>query len=272
MFEEDLKLYKYFDEQGKKITGYPNAGDVYWEYSNLGREFREEAGQERRGRPLFGHSPDFGYFYYGAIWYGDELWCGGRVKDYDGDGKTTELEVLRWNDEALGGKGFKNWEKFIHPQLGEVEIGGFNPKFFRQNPPPEYLEEWARKEALFNLLLAKSLPQVAISSVEAKPVKGEKDTYEIVCIFSNEGFLPTALEMAKRVKIVRPDRAVIELARDGVELIKGDRAIELGSLQSKEKREVRWRIKLTGKEGAQVKVSISSTRGGVQEKSVSLKK
>ena len=272
MFEEDLKLYKYFDEQGKKITGYPNAGDVYWEYSNLGREFREEAGQERRGRPLFGHSPDFGYFYYGAIWYGDELWCSGRVKDYDGDGRVTELEVLRWNDEALGGKGFKNWEKFMHPQLGEVEIGGFNPKFFRQNPPPEYLEEWARKEALFNLFLAKSLPQVAISSVEAKPVKGEKDTYEIVCVFSNEGFLPTALEMAKRVKIVRPDRADIELPKDGVELIKGDRAIELGSFRSKEKREVRWRIKLTGKEEAQVKVSISSTRGGVQEKAVSLKK
>jgi hypothetical protein len=272
MFEEDLKLYKYFDEQGKKITGYPNAGDVYWDYSNLGREFREEAGQERKGRPLFGHSPDFGYFYYGAIWYGDELWCGGRVKDYDGDGKITELEVLRWNDEALAGKGFKNWEKFIHPQLGEVEIGGFNPKFFRQNPPPEYLEEWARKETNFNIFLAKSLPQVAIASIEAKPVKAEKDIYEIICVFTNEGFLPTALEMAKRVKIVKPDRAEIMLPQNGAELVKGERAVELGSLQSKEKREVRWRIKLTGKEERQVKVSISSTRGGVREKTINIKK
>lgn len=180
--------------------------------------------------------------------------------------------MLRWNDEALAGKGFKNWEKFIHPQLGEVEIGGFNPKFFRQNPPPEYLEEWARKEALFNLFLAKSLPQVAIASVETKPVKGEKDTYEIACVFTNEGFLPTALEMAKRVKIVKPDRAEVELPRDGVELVKGERAVELGFLKSKEKREVRWRIKLTGKEEAQVKVSISSTRGGVQERAAAINK
>ena len=180
--------------------------------------------------------------------------------------------MLRWNDEALGGKGFKNWEKFIHPQLGEVEIGGFNPKFFRQNPPAEYLEEWAKKEAMFNLFLAKSLPQVAIISVETKPVKGEKDTYEVICVFGNEGFLPTALEMAKRVKIVRPDRAEIELPQDGVELIKGEKSVELGSLKSKEKREVRWRLKVSGKEEAQLFVGISSTRGGVQKKAVNIKK
>jgi hypothetical protein len=78
--------------------------------------------------------------------------------------------------------------------------------------------------------------------------------------------------MAKRVKIVKPDRAEVELPRDGVELVKGERAVELGFLKSKEKREVRWRIKLTGKEKAQVKVSISSTRGGVQERTAAINK
>lgn len=51
-----------------------------------------------KGRPLFGHPPDFGYFYYGSIWYRDELWSGGKVIDYNKDGKITELEILRWND------------------------------------------------------------------------------------------------------------------------------------------------------------------------------
>lgn len=268
MFPEDLALYRYFDEQGKKTTGYPHAGDVYWDFAHATRDFRAEWGEEEEtaGRPLFGHSPDFGYFYYGAIWYGDELWSGGRVKDYDGDGKISDLEVLRWNDEALNGKGFKNWTSFSHPQLGEVEIGGYNPKFFRQNPPAEFLEEWARKEAMFNLMLAGSLPQVKILSVDVRPFKKEADTFEIVAVFTNEGFLPTALEMAKRVKIVRPDQAVITLPEKGIELVESKKSIELGSLKSGEKKEARWKIRLVDKEGQEVEVAILSTRGGIEKR------
>jgi hypothetical protein len=281
MFPEDLKLYRYFDQEGKKITGYPYAGDVYWDYANVGRgdsDMRAMAAQmgfeiprEPQGFPLFGHSPDFGYFQYGAIWYGDELWNGGRMKDYNGDGRITELENLRWLDENLPGKYFKPWTKFQHPQLGEVEIGGFNPKFFRQNPPPEILEDWAAKEARFNLLLAKSLPQVRIVSLEARPVKKEPGSYEIVGVFTNDGFLPTALEMAKRVKIVRPDMAVVRLTGKGVELAKETRARqEIGSLKSGERKEVRWRVKMTGQEGTEAEVTLSSTRGGIARKTVKI--
>ena len=271
MFVEDLKLYRYFDEQGKKLTGYRYAGDVYWDYAQAGREFRESAEEkEMKGSPLFGHSPDFGYFYYGAIWYGDELWSGGRMVDYNGDGKIEETEVLRWNDEALAGRGFKNWEKFIHAQLGEVEIGGFNPKFFRQNPPPEYLAEWAKKEALFNLFLAKSLPQVKIVSLEVRPFKKEKNVFEIASVFTNEGFLPTALEMAKRVKIVKPDWVEIKLPEKGAELVEGKSKVEIGNLKSKERKEVSWKIRLQSKEEVEVEVSIHSTRGGIQKRKIKI--
>src|SRR4030066_250070 len=83
MFPEDMKIYQFLDEQGKRITGYPNAGDTYWDYANLGRGDRDmramaaEMGvgmpREPQGRPLFGHSPDFGYLYYGAVWSLDGL-------------------------------------------------------------------------------------------------------------------------------------------------------------------------------------------------------
>ena len=163
MFPEDMKIFQYFDIEGKKITGYPNAGDTYWDYvANIGRGDREmrtmaaemgfEIPREPQGQPLFGHSPDFGYLYYGSVWYGDELWNGGRVKDYDGDGRVTDLENLRYIDEELGGRYFKPWTKFNHPTLGEVEIGGFNPKFWSQNPPVEILEEWAKKGSLVQSL------------------------------------------------------------------------------------------------------------------------
>jgi hypothetical protein len=270
MFPEDLYLYRYFDEQGKKITGYPFAGDVYWDYANVTSRLRdrEDREEEMTGRPLFGHSPDFGYFYYGAIWYGDELWSGGRVVDYDKDGKISDLEILRWNDEALEGKGFKNWTPYQHPQLGEVEIGGFNPKFFRQNPPAEFLEEWARKEALFNLLLAKSLPQIKILSVDVRPTKKEPDVFEISAVVTNTGYLPTALEMARRIKIVAPDRAELAFDTKNIELIEGKKKVDLGSLKSREKKEARWKVRAIGKEGAELEISVLSTRGGVEKRKI----
>jgi len=292
MFKEDLALYKYFDEEGKKLTGYAQAGDVYWDYSGAGRRladavagrppaergrggFGAEAAPRRpedpkdiTGEPLFGHSPDFGYFQYGAIWYGDELWNGGRVKDYNGDGRVDEYEQLRWVDEETGGKAFIPWTKFQHPKHGEVELGGFCPKFFSQNPPAGHLEEWVVKEAKFNLLLYKSLPEGKILSVDVKPVKKEKDTYEVTAVFTNEGFLPTALEMAKRIKIVRPDSAALSLG-SGLELVGGKTRVILDSIKFKEKKEVRWKVKVTG-QGGEADISYSSTRGGIDKKKIKI--
>jgi Zinc carboxypeptidase len=271
MLPGDLALYRYFDEQGKKITGYPYAGDVFWDYANLPDEHGEDESQkEKKGEPLFGHSPDFGYFAFGAIWYGDELWSGGKVIDYDRDGKISELEVLRWDDEALGGRGFKNWTRFAHPQLGEVEIGGFNPKFFSQNPPVEFLEEWVRKEVLFNLFLAKSLPRVKVVSAGVRPLGKEPGLFEVKAVFANEGFLPTALDMARRVKIVKPDRAEIGFPEKEAEIVEGPKSVELGWLRSGEKKEVTWKVKALTPARTELEIAVLSTRGGVDRKKLVL--
>ena len=271
MFPEDRRIYERFDEEGKKITGYPYAGDVYWTYANLERLWEEETeAREMKGSPLFGHSPDFGYLYYGAVWYGDELWCAGRVKDYDGDGKITEAETLRWNDEELGGKYFTAWHAFMHPQLGEVEIGGVNPKFFRQNPPPDKLEEWAAKEAEFNLHLARSLPRVKVVSTSVEAVKKEPGVYEIIAVVANEGRLPTALEMAKRVKIVKPDAAELTLDSGTAEIVGGGAVQEIGWLGPGEKREVRWKVKVLDPAKFAAEVAILSTRGGTDRRPATL--
>jgi len=276
MFPEDLKIYQYFDVEGKKITGYPNAGDTYFVYANLGRGDRGGMGMRGggeapgarqeprppRGSPLFGHSPDFGYLYYGAVWYGDELWNGGRLKDYDGDGQVTQLEQLRFIDEELGGRYFTPWHKFNHPQLGEVEIGGFNPKFWNQNPPPELLEEWAKKEAMFNLFLWKSLPRVKIAGGSLKPASKAKDAYELTVTLVNEGYLPTALKMADRVKIVRPDNVTVSLP-SGIEFSGARARQDIPYLQGGQKMDIRWSVKMAKPVTGDVDVTFSSTRGGV---------
>jgi hypothetical protein len=200
MYPEDLEWYKYFDAAGKKITGYMRAGDVYDDYGG--------------GSPLFGHGPDFGYWYYGSIWYGDEIWNNGRNKDYDGDGTIDQAEVLRWDDEENGGNGFIEWKAAKHPVYGEVEIGGFDPKFFSQNPPSKHMEQWVKNEALFNLEMIRSLPEIAWENIEVKKLKSYKTDsadYQITVSFRNKGKLPTALKQAQLVKIVRNDRIVIDL-------------------------------------------------------------
>jgi hypothetical protein len=221
------------------------------------------------GSPLFGHSPDFGYLYYGAVWYGDELWNGGRLKDYDNDGRVTEAEQLRFIDENLGGRYFKPWTKALHPTLGEVEIGGFNPKYWRQNPPVELLEEWIVKEAKFNLLLYRSLPLPRIQGAVLRPAKKEKGVLDLVVTVVNEGFLPTALKMADRVKIVRPDNVTVTLP-EGLTLASGRNRQDIGYIQGGEKREIVYKVKGATPFAGEVDVVYSSTRGGVDKKKVKI--
>jgi hypothetical protein len=204
MYPEDLKWYKTFDDIGKKITGYGKAGDVYNDYGN--------------GTPLFGHGPDFGYWYYGAIWYGDEIWNGGKNKDYNGDGTIDQYEVLRWDDEENGGDGFFEWKPFKHEVYGDIEIGGFDPKFFSQNPPAKFMEQWIGNEALFNLEMIKYLPELLWDNIDIKKTKSYKTDsadYQVKISFKNVGKLPTALKQAHLVKIVTNDRVVLDLDTTG---------------------------------------------------------
>ena len=276
MYEGDLKWYQYFDEEGMKITGYHWAGDVYHDYRTR-TPVSSRTGEPTRPGPLFGHSPDFGYWYYGSIWYGDELWNGGPMKDYNEDGLFDSYDSLIWNDTERDGKEFMDWTPFTHPQLGEVEIGGFNPKFASQNAPPDLLEEWARKEAMFNLFLAKHLPQIEI--VDTAVEKAEDGLFEVSVTFTNTGKLPTALEQAQLVKIVRPDTAKLEFEGDlvkdkQVEIVDPelrDKSIEMGWLQEGERKTATWKVRLNGIDSAEATISISSTRGGVDRREIEIR-
>jgi hypothetical protein len=275
MSADDAALANKFDKEGLKITGYPWAGDVYHVYATRGGP-NPITGEPPRDSPIYGHGPDFGFSYFGVIWYGDEIWNGGRFVDYNKDGQFDELEAMRWYDENRQGKGdFQNWTPYKHPQLGDVEIGGWNPKFYAQNPPADMIETWAKNEAMFNLYLAQQLAQVKLASATAAPAKGvppAEGIFDVQVTVTNEGLMPTALDIAKRVKIVRPDTMSITLAT-GQQLAKAaagkpaqKTAIEIGWLKAGETKTVTWQVKGTGK----ATVDISSTRGGIDKKDVTI--
>lgn len=274
MYPEDVAWYQHFDSVGVSITGYPWAGDVYYTYATRGDA-------ERSGSPLFGHGPDFGYFYLGAIWYGDELWDGGEVGDLNGDGEKDDLDRLIWQDTLTAGrdyaKPFKEWTAFQHPEHGAVEIGGWHPKFFSQNGPPEVLERWAANQARFNLYLANSLPHLRADAPRVSRVASDADstTWEVRIAVRNEGRLPTALRQADLVKMVRPDR--VELTFEGLRTGgddpqlrwlepaegRGAGRVELGYLQPGEGKEAVFRFRTYGVDRFEADFELLSTRGGV---------
>jgi hypothetical protein len=281
MYAEDLRYYEHFDSVGMRITGYPWAGDVYEVYATR-YETNPVTGDPLLPNPLFGHGPDFGYFYYGAIWYGDELWNGGMMHDVNGDGRYDDVDALAWEEAGNGGNGFREWTTFEHPELGTVEIGGFHPKFFAQNPPAHELERWARNQALFNLEMAYALPQLEWEDVSVRRVEtaGDSATYEVAVSWRNTGALPTALKQAQLVKIVQEDR--VQLRFDD-ELTEGDGARVTvidpatrdktrysGWTEPGEVKRTTFRVRVRGDEPVPVTVRVLSTRGGELSREVTL--
>ncbi|MDT8368366.1 MAG: M14 family metallopeptidase [Longimicrobiales bacterium] len=267
IFPEDLAIYEYFDSLGLSITGYPWAGDTYFDYRNRGDAPSD--GSPREGSPLFGHGPDFGYFYLGAIWYGDELWDGGAVGDLNGDGEEDPLDRLQFLDDLGNSRGFMPWTRGPHPEYGEVEYGGFHPKFFSQNGPPHVLERWARNQALFNLQLALHLPELEVSDVvvEADGSDDEGRLFEIEVTYENVGGIPTALRQARLVKIVRPDRLELEFGEDAaVEIVDpafDDKALHFETTAPDGPKRATFRVRVTGSAPVSGSVVLTSTRGGV---------
>lgn len=274
MYPSDLRYYEYFDTVGTRFTGYPWAGDVYNVYNTRNRVNRI-TGDSSLPSPLFGHGPDFGYFYYGAIWYGDELWNGGRMQDFNGDGYLDELDALTWDDRSNGGRGFREWTPFNHPTLGAVEIGGFHPKFFSQNGPVSELERFARNQALFNLEMAMHLPQIELGGVNVSRTGAAGDTtsYDVTVTFRNTGRLPTALKQAQLVKIVQEDRVVLDFdttltkrPNPKVTIVTPgtrDKTIRTGWTEPGETKTATFRVNTVGLRGAKGTVRVLSTRGGL---------
>ncbi|MCL2498287.1 MAG: M14 family metallopeptidase, partial [Symbiobacteriaceae bacterium] len=125
--------------------------------------------------------PEWMYEHHGVIGYTTELWdrngqAGISRAEASGANdaeKREDLQVklLMWNDRALAGKGFFPWTPFNHPQLGEVEIGGWNPKYGQQNPPHFLLPGECHKNAIWALRQAACLPEVEINSVTPKQLE-----------------------------------------------------------------------------------------------------
>ena len=123
---------------------------------------------------------------------------------------------------------FKDWTEYDHPQLGKVEIGGFNYKFTIQNPPQHLLTQECEKITAFMLRWAPIIPRLVIDDVKVTELGN--DFYQLDAIVSNAGYLPTYLsDKAKHLGTAKPVTVSVDFA-DGI--VNGTQEQEIGDLSS----------------------------------------
>jgi hypothetical protein len=137
-------------------------------------------------------------------------------------------QIARWDREHNGGRVIGAWRPFTHPQLGPVEIGGYDPRVGIWNPPLDRLAEICAQQARVFLRLASLAPRVVVTGIETEPV-GEGLT-RVRAVIENLGYLPTyVLASARALPWNEPLRARIDLGA-AVELVAGEATTTVGHL------------------------------------------
>ena len=175
-------------------------------------------------------------------------------KDETPDG----VKLLRWNDQILGGAGFIQWTPFKHPELGDVEIGGWKP-FVLHNPPAGEIEALSQRWIALLDSLAQDFASLSWEKAEAN-VLGN-GTFDARITLVNKGLFPTITQMGERTRRYLPVRVTLELPETG-QLLIGKRVQSVSRLQGLGgSREFRWVYQLPeGAEPARVR-AVSQTAG-----------
>ena len=226
----DVWTWKQLAAIGTELTGYPSHSvyeDFTWDPTET----------------MSGASDDWAYEHLGVFAWTTEFWdivhaATGEKQSthfwYTGPTDAERLAVVRWLDEHStddATRGFVDWYPFDHPQLGPVELGGWNALYSWTNPPPDRLLVEVDRHADFGVAQALAAPCIEIRHASIEPV-GD-DTWRVMIGVANTGWLPTTVSSkARQDDLVRP--IVAELVDQGttgpVEVLDGAARRMLGQL------------------------------------------
>lgn len=162
MDQEDLAVFRQVESWMTEHTGYATVSGH--------DEFLYEP-----DKPLRGDLSDYAYHQRGALAYVVELWdLFARlgmprppkfVQHYDRLGRADLEKLAIWDAKENRGRCFGGWRRVQHPQLGEVEVGGVDPRIGIWNPPPEELGPLCRSQAQVYLRVAAMAPALRVGGV-----------------------------------------------------------------------------------------------------------
>lgn len=182
---EDLWVFKTIGDKGTELTGYPAISNYH--------EFRYHPKEV-----ITGVFDDWMYEHRGVFAWTTEIWSPQRqagITDYKyidwfrDHPFEHDLKLMAWSDEKLDGKGLVPWKSFNHPQLGEVEIGGWDSQLAFRNPPPQLLEKEIETFAPWVVWQANCSPKLELRECRVEPL--DSCTHRIRFAVQNTGWLPT---------------------------------------------------------------------------------
>lgn len=271
MDTSDLWVYEMMGERGSNLTGYPCLS-VYHGFRYHPKEVTN------------GGYDDWVYDHLGMYSFTIELWdLPGRagIKDRDiiewfrKHPHEDDLKIMKWLEDNCEEPPFVEWYPFEHPQLGRVEIGGYDRMYTWRNPPPEFLGEEAEGNTAFVLSLAEMLPRLTLHTLSAERLSTEGD-YRVRLIVENSGFLPTDTSAQGRSRrSSRPIRVELSVPPDS-RILSGKPKQELNHLEGRSsnlsvtpvfaaspttnRAWVEWILR--GPVGTEVSISVFSDRAG----------
>jgi murein tripeptide amidase MpaA len=197
MIPEDLWAYRRFSELGTKLTGYP-AISIWHDFKYHPKE-------------VISGTQDWLYEHLGALFWVVELWSPNREAGIDGykwidwyrdHPVEDDLKLLKWSDEHCGGEAHVDWRPFHHPQLGAIELGGWDKMNYWRNPPPALREREAARFPAWLTQIALSLPRLELLRTEVRSLGG--DSWRVRFAVANAGWLPAYVsKRALERKVVR---------------------------------------------------------------------
>lgn len=220
----DLALFRQVEEWTDAFTGYPMVSGF--------EEFTYEP-----DKPLHGDLSDFAYHHRGALSWVCEIWDvferAGLPKAKRFVDRYTQLDrdhveqIAKWDHENNDSPVIKPWRSFEHPQLGDVEIGGIDPRFGLWNPPRKELG--AICEALSNVFLRVTAmaPRLMLAVRVERLTDG---LARVVVDVTNAGYLATfGIPSSRELPFNEP--LYIDASADGCELVDTQSHRQLGHLE-----------------------------------------
>ena len=205
---EDIWAYKEIGAVGEQMTGYPAISNFH--------EFKYHPKEV-----ITGVFDDWMYEGRGVYAWTTEIWSPQRqagITDYKyidwfrEHPVEDDLKLLKWADDKLGGKGYIDWAPFEHPQLGSIEIGGWDSHHAFRNPPPQFLEAEVAPFSDWVVWQALASPKLELRELKTEPLEG--GVTRIRLAVQNTGWLPTNVtKIAEEKKLCRG--VVGEIVRDG---------------------------------------------------------
>jgi hypothetical protein len=165
-------------------------------FGRLAAAFREISGQRAAaGESLRGSFAAWLIAQRGIPAFATTLWsCPGAAPGSAG----TDPEWLAYSDSSRGGRGFVPWTRQPHPQLFEVEVGGWVPGF-RENPPAEALPALAESYVRFLETVGRSRPAIRVDEPTAESVR--PGVWKFRVSLTNTGALPTIMRGARSERV-----------------------------------------------------------------------